>query len=276
MTTPSPERARLATALRELKDRTGLSLAGLADETAFSKSSWDRYLKGTTLPPRTAVTDLCRLAGEPEGRCLALWEIAESQTSGRATEPPPPPPVTPPAEPTSRRTAVIAVSVCAVAAAVAAVTTAAVLLPTGSPDPHRPAQSSQSAQSPQSARQPPLAAPSPRCQGSACEGQDPLHMGCGRAPTTLASFRTATGASLELRYNQLCGASWARMWGTRIGDRLEVTADGHAQDARIRDDIDAQAYVYTPMAVTDPGTVVRACFIPATGGKKECFDSRAR
>ncbi|MFI5727737.1 helix-turn-helix domain-containing protein [Streptomyces cyaneofuscatus] len=83
--TPSPERTCLAAALRELKDRTGLSLAGLAERTTYSKSSWHRCLTGATLPPRRAVQDLCRLADEPPGRCLALWEIAESTESGRTT-----------------------------------------------------------------------------------------------------------------------------------------------------------------------------------------------
>ncbi|WP_437114374.1 helix-turn-helix domain-containing protein [Streptomyces cyaneofuscatus] len=82
---PPLERACLAAALRELKTRTGLSLAGLAERTAYSKSSWNRCLTGATLPPRRAVEDLCRLADEPPGRCLALWEIAESTESGRTT-----------------------------------------------------------------------------------------------------------------------------------------------------------------------------------------------
>ncbi|MFJ9982241.1 helix-turn-helix domain-containing protein [Streptomyces cyaneofuscatus] len=83
--TPSPERTCLAAALRELKTRTGLSLAALAERTAYSRSSWHRCLTGATLPPRRAVQDLCRLADEPPGRCLALWEIAESTESGRTT-----------------------------------------------------------------------------------------------------------------------------------------------------------------------------------------------
>ncbi|MFJ7326224.1 hypothetical protein ACIQVN_08185 [Streptomyces cyaneofuscatus] len=49
------------------------------------RKSWERYLGGTTLPPRRAVEDLCRLADEPPARCLALWEIAESAESGRTT-----------------------------------------------------------------------------------------------------------------------------------------------------------------------------------------------
>ncbi|MEU0380359.1 helix-turn-helix domain-containing protein [Streptomyces cyaneofuscatus] len=50
----------------------------MAERTTYSKSSWHRCLTGTTLPQRRAVEDLCRLADEPPGRCLALWEIAES------------------------------------------------------------------------------------------------------------------------------------------------------------------------------------------------------
>ncbi|MGW2956879.1 helix-turn-helix domain-containing protein [Streptomyces sp. NPDC001220] len=69
-------------ALRALRDRTGLSLAGLAAKTTFSKSSWQRYLGGRALPPRAAVEQLCALAGEPAGRCLALREVVAAQGYG--------------------------------------------------------------------------------------------------------------------------------------------------------------------------------------------------
>ncbi|KOG88513.1 hypothetical protein ADK38_19375, partial [Streptomyces varsoviensis] len=80
----APECARLAESLRRLKERTGLSLAGLAAKTAYSRSSWERYLNGKKLPPRQAVEALCRLAGEPLGRTVALWELADLEWSGRA------------------------------------------------------------------------------------------------------------------------------------------------------------------------------------------------
>jgi hypothetical protein len=102
-------------------------------------------------------------------------------------------------------------------------------------------------------------------------------MRCGTAPLTLASYRTSTGAHLELRYSEKCEAGWARMWGTRIGDRLELNrADGgrRPHSAEVTDDIAAQSYVYTPMTETRPGTTVRACFRPAAGGSRECFDAR--
>ncbi|KUM74232.1 helix-turn-helix domain-containing protein [Streptomyces curacoi] len=290
MTAPSPERARLAATLRELKGRTGLSLAGLAAKTAFSKSSWDRYLGGRTLPPRDAVQELCRLAGEPEGRCLALWEIAEAQWSGRAKEGPrspapaplaPPPPPPPPPSPSPQEAApdgsapdegavhrgatVVAVlaSVCAVV--VGGVAAVALLLP------HRDGE-------PRSSLSPPASATGPGCRGAVCEGKSPMHMKCAAAPATLATHRTASGAWMELRYSKECGTSWARMWGTRVGDRIEMTADGRAgrvRSAKVHDDVDAEAYVYTPMTAAPPGTVVRACFRPAAGDKgEECFDGR--
>lgn len=287
--TPTPERARLAAALRELRTRTGLSLAGLAAKTTFSKSSWERYLNGRTLPPRDAVQELCRLTGEPEGRCLALWEIAESECSGRATQASPPPSSSPSPSPSPQEaphagstpvndavhrsaaaTAVLA-SVCAVA--VGGVAAVALLLPQGGSGPG-------------SSLSPPPSATGPGCRGKVCEGKSPMHMRCAAAPATLGSRRTASGAWMELRYSEECGTSWARMWGTRVGDRIEMTTGardargdggaraGRVRSAEVRDDVEADAYVYTPMTAVPSGTVVRACFRPAAGGEAECFDGR--
>src|SRR5215468_6648820 len=83
-----PETACLVGVLRELRDRTGLSLTALAAQTASSRSSWHRYLAGTILPPRQEVEALARLAGEPADRPLALWQQAEARRSGRAAEAP--------------------------------------------------------------------------------------------------------------------------------------------------------------------------------------------
>ncbi|MEU8027340.1 helix-turn-helix transcriptional regulator [Streptomyces sp. NPDC049099] len=77
--------------LRLLKGRTGLSLAELARRTAYSKSSWQRYLSGSKLPPRGAVQVLCRLAGADQARLLALWELAGQAWPQGAPEPVPPP-----------------------------------------------------------------------------------------------------------------------------------------------------------------------------------------
>ncbi|GHI91910.1 helix-turn-helix domain-containing protein [Streptomyces olivaceus] len=283
----TPEHSRLTTALRELRTRTGLSLAALAERTPYSKSSWERYLNGRTLPPRRAVQDLCRLAGEPEGRLLALWEIAESQWSGRAAEAPstpqpssgPPPPSSgppspePPRKPAQerpdrpdrpdradrKRLMTVLTSVCAVT--LGGVTAVVVMLSDrqGASDPPPTAPS----------------APGPRCRGASCEGQDPIHMFCGAGPDTLTTERTSTGARVELRYSPRCEASWARMWRTRTGDRLEIAAGGPTHRAEVEGQVDTESYVYTVMTAARPGTVVRACFRPAAADAgRECVDAR--
>ncbi|WP_425472256.1 DUF2690 domain-containing protein [Streptomyces cyaneus] len=156
-------------------------------------------------------------------------------------------------------------SVCAVA--VGGVAAVALLLP------HRDGE-------PRSSLTPAPAATGPRCRGAVCEGKSPMQMICAAGPTTLAARRTADGAWIELRYSEECEASWARMWGTRIGDRIEMTAggrDGRAagpRSAEVRNTGDAESYVYTPMTATRPGTVVRACFRPAAGGEGDCVEAR--
>ncbi|MEV0736195.1 DUF2690 domain-containing protein [Streptomyces sp. NPDC050549] len=289
--------SQLASALRELRAATGLSMAGLAAKTTYSKSSWERYLNGRTLPPREAVEELCRLAGEPVGRCVALWEIAESEASGRGASAPAPtttapaapgptaastppvakpagtdtPPVAaPPTAPEQRGVAALAVlaSVCAVA--VSAVVLALVLLP-GS--------SGSTPLSPTAASSTATVASGPGCQGADCEGRSPLAMRCAPQPDTITQHETATGAWVELRHSKICGTTWARMWGGRIGDRIELVVPGRAGSghaAEVGNAVEADTYVYTMMAVTAPGTAVRACFLPAgTGtGKRECFDGR--
>ncbi|MEV2255783.1 helix-turn-helix transcriptional regulator [Streptomyces sp. NPDC050147] len=71
-----PEVRHFVEQLRLLKDRTGLSLIALGKETAYSKSSWQRYLNAQQPPPRQAVAALCRVAGEDSERYCARWEPA--------------------------------------------------------------------------------------------------------------------------------------------------------------------------------------------------------
>jgi len=74
-----PEVRHFVEQLRQLKDRTGLSLVALGARTAYSKSSWQRYLNATQPPPRQAVAALCRVAGlavEEAERFGIRWELA--------------------------------------------------------------------------------------------------------------------------------------------------------------------------------------------------------
>lgn len=97
---------QLVVQMRRLKDHAGLSLSALASKTTFSKSSWERYLNGRTLPPRTAVEELASVSGTDPERLLALHEIAEAEWAASAAsrnnghgetseEPEPAPPPTP-------------------------------------------------------------------------------------------------------------------------------------------------------------------------------------
>ncbi|KOG31203.1 helix-turn-helix domain-containing protein [Streptomyces resistomycificus] len=95
-----PREARhLVEQLRGLKDRTGLSLAELARRTAYSKSSWQRYLSGTKQPPRGAVQALCRVAGADQARLLALWDLAHPTWPRGAVAAAPASPAGPPQAP---------------------------------------------------------------------------------------------------------------------------------------------------------------------------------
>lgn len=275
----SAENDRLAAALRELRARTGLSLVALSERTPYSKSSWERYLNGKSLPPRQAVQELCRLANEPHGRLLALWEIAESGWSGRAAPPAPapapasaeepPPELRKPPRPaaTGRRPSrrggrLMAVLVAAYAVIVGGLALVFFLL-TDRQAPEEPLSDS----APYSL--------APQCHGASCEGRDPMRLICGIGPDTLTTYRTATGAHVELRYSEKCGATWARVWGARIGDLVEVTAVGPTRDVRIKDTADTETYVYTRMTAADPGGTVRACFRPTSAdGERECVEAR--
>jgi hypothetical protein len=167
-----PEVAYLVGVLRELKDRSGLSLAALGAKTAYSKSSWERYLNGAKLPPRHAVEALGRLVGEPVERLLALWERADARWSGRAAETQPsaaePEPVAtePGPDPAFRRGprppgwVFTALAACAVAAVLAALARPLGIPGASAPRRHRPTRSAAAARSARAANRRPWRAPS--------------------------------------------------------------------------------------------------------------------
>ncbi|OIJ63239.1 hypothetical protein WN71_035310 [Streptomyces mangrovisoli] len=114
----------------------------------------------------------------------------------------------------------------------------------------------------------------PACRGAACDGADPMRMRCAPAPVSLAVRRARGGAYVELRYGTACGASWARTWGARVGDRVEVSAAGAVRGATVADRAATDAFVYTAMVTTPPGTALRVCLRPAGGTAAECWTSR--
>ncbi|WP_326738205.1 XRE family transcriptional regulator [Streptomyces sp. NBC_01022] len=63
--------------LRRLVDRSGLSIAALADRTGYSKTSWERYLNGRLLAPRGAIVALAEATGTNQAHLNTMWELAE-------------------------------------------------------------------------------------------------------------------------------------------------------------------------------------------------------
>jgi transcriptional regulator with XRE-family HTH domain len=276
MSGQAPECARLAEALRELRGRTELSLAALAGQTAFSKSSWERYLNGRKLPPRSAVQALCRVAGVPPARYVALWELAEVAWSGRgarpgptATEPgpagtPPKAPEEPPASPPWWRRPAVLATAGAVVCALAIVLTV-VLSPSHEPR-STPVSGTHS-----TVRQ-------VRCHGAACTGRPPLDSGCGDVevqgvPQVLRTVRRS-GVEMQIRYKPECGAAWVRVSGQHVGDRFEVSAPGAAAQRLVIADRYATGILRSsPMVAVRAGNTkaVKACAELAGSDGWECF-----
>ncbi|MBU7597546.1 helix-turn-helix domain-containing protein [Streptomyces sp. P38-E01] len=81
-----PRTRQLVVRLRELKDHSGLSGSALASRTGYSRSSWDRYLNGRTLPPVGAIEALAGVCGEDPARLLALRDVAQGARSAAEAE----------------------------------------------------------------------------------------------------------------------------------------------------------------------------------------------
>jgi len=258
--TLSPESARFVTQLRAEKDRAGVSLAVLAEHTAYSKSSWERCLNGRALPPPQAVQGLCRLTGQPCGPLLALRDLADLTWTGRPAPQDRPDAKEPPsahaADPTARRSyparvvTVIAALIAVVTLPLARWTTATF---TG-PAPFLPE-----------------AVPSTQtlCTGRSCQGEQPTAMWCSRGSDTVVRRHTAGDAWFEVRRQPVCGAVWGLMWFSRPGDRLVITLADERREVVDTDRARNSSYHYTPMLVTDIPRRVVACYVPRHG-KREC------
>ncbi|WP_306188954.1 XRE family transcriptional regulator [Streptomyces sp. MK5] len=194
----APSIGPLAATLRELRDRTGLSLAALATRTPYSKSAWHRYLTGAKHPPRSAVEALARLAGADPAPALALWEEA-----GEA----PPAPATPTgSEPASgsqsesesagrfraRRRRAALLQALTLLTAVAAVATALATSSRGTAPGTR------------------VVPVSERCQGRSCQGELPGASACAGDAQTKSAVSDAA-YTVRLRWSPSCGTAWSQV-----------------------------------------------------------------
>jgi hypothetical protein len=73
---------RLATQLRRMKDRSGLTVPALAARTAQPAETWERVLAGRQLPPLDAVEVLAQASGADYDRVGELWRLAEKASAG--------------------------------------------------------------------------------------------------------------------------------------------------------------------------------------------------
>ncbi|HEV2638516.1 MAG TPA: tetratricopeptide repeat protein [Actinocrinis sp.] len=75
--------------LRRLKDRSGLSLARLAAQTNYSRSSWERWLNGKRPVPLVAVESMARACDTDPAALLELWrrQRAPNAVSGGESDP---------------------------------------------------------------------------------------------------------------------------------------------------------------------------------------------
>ncbi|MFI9204772.1 helix-turn-helix domain-containing protein [Streptomyces sp. NPDC053048] len=278
------ECARLAAELRELRERTGLSLAALGERTPYSKSSWERYLNGKKLPPRQAVDALCRLADEPSGRLLALWELAEQAWSGRSGSAPAaagaeratgaPESAGEAEEPRdaaddspwrafarARRAYVLSGAAVVVVAVTVTLFLTGGWTASGDRQPDRLAATSPYPQTWE-----------PACRDEQCEAANPTEMGCITETVTLLKRRTAGGQRLELRYNRTCGTVWGKGTALRLGDRVELLLPGSdTKEVKAASQRDTEMYLVTSMTATKEPYRARVCLRLADGGEPECF-----
>ncbi|MBZ9640652.1 XRE family transcriptional regulator [Streptomyces sp. PSKA30] len=72
-----PQVREFTSQLRRLVDRSGLSVAAVADRTGYSKTSWERYLNGRLLAPKGAIVALAEVTGTNPIHLTTMWELAE-------------------------------------------------------------------------------------------------------------------------------------------------------------------------------------------------------
>lgn len=293
----------LTDTMRELRTRSGLTLAALAQRTNVSKSSWERYLNGKKFPPRTAVMAFARAVGVKPDRLLLLWDLAartrhraaererpgqagestgdqgegedavaartdvsDGQKSAREDTPPSREPLKPPAAPRAAvmsRLRGLPTVLRSHRAVVVGVVACGLLL--GSFTVLRGGGDDE---------EPSIGAPAGKgnCVGFECRGKDPGKQECDQGAWT-AELTEMSGSWVELRYSPSCRAAWARITLAEVGDSARVVniTSEETEEKAISFDSD----VYSPMVDAPFPGAVRACGVkPRDKGKPEvhCTD----
>ncbi|MFJ8098486.1 helix-turn-helix domain-containing protein [Streptomyces griseofuscus] len=273
--------AALVVELRELKDSSGLTLAELAESTAISKSSWERYLNGKQFPPRHAVEALCRAAPNPGPGILDRWARADAAWSGRGqsvvrttgtsvSSAVDAPDATVPRRPGPRRRfrpahkVMLAVSQRITRRPV--VTVVGVLLASATMIVPAALFHASRTSAPVPTALPPV------CRLQSCAGRDPRATAC-EDPKTLASHTAADGTRLDLRLSPGCRAGWIRARPTHANFRIEISSPGERPWSATATALTAaEDLVTTPMIAAPEPDRLQACYYPTAGRPgRECF-----
>ncbi|MFF4184589.1 DUF2690 domain-containing protein [Streptomyces sp. NPDC001691] len=303
-----PQVREFANQLRRMVDRSGLSVAAVADRTGYSKTSWERYLGGRLLAPRTAVLALAEVTGTDPVHLTTMWELAErawsrsEQRHDRTMDAlrvdraraalgefgPPEPPggaraQSPSAGLTDRRPkppkqwapkppgppADRRRIVMFLAGVVGALLViTSAVLLT---DLGRSDGKPKALPRPSPSSSAPALPPGVKCVAASCTGQDPEAMGCtDKLVQTVGSAKVGVSV-VEVRYSRTCGAAWARLKQVAPGDRVQISAPGTAGDAVVAD---AYRDTYTKMLAVPGPAVAKAC-ATLKSGKSGCAAGRA-
>lgn len=72
-----PQIRDFAAHLRRLVDRSGLTVAEVADRTGYSRSSWERYLNGRLMPSRESVVAFAEVTDARDEQLVTEWAAAD-------------------------------------------------------------------------------------------------------------------------------------------------------------------------------------------------------
>ncbi|WP_368858092.1 DUF2690 domain-containing protein [Streptomyces sp. AS02] len=95
-------------------------------------------------------------------------------------------------------------------------------------------------------------------------------MACGRDARTPAGRRTRAGAGLEIRFGERCDAAWTRIWQTRVGDRVEITAPESPPNGPPSPTSSTPGGLFTQRVPARQLSALHACLMPAYGDAREC------
>lgn len=100
-----------------------------------------------------------------------------------------------------------------------------------------------------------------KCSGEDCTGEDPELMGCGGQYAETTSDAVVGSAYIEVRYSEVCAASWARVTDAVPGATLRITAAKNAEKSEAGQDTDG----YTKMVAAKSAEAAEACLESADG-----------